>query len=130
MRSLELAQIIGIIFMFNLTGDVILGERLPHALFIAGSAIAYTSTNVWAGVCYSYCLKRAPGGMWSIENLLLLSQLSIFLGICFGSIVSRSVLGVLQAGAQQSTLAMMLLVGAALQLFFSEVAITQCAVGG
>eukprot|EP00931_Biecheleriopsis_adriatica_P009670 TRINITY_DN11073_c0_g1_i2.p1 TRINITY_DN11073_c0_g1~~TRINITY_DN11073_c0_g1_i2.p1 ORF type:complete len:716 (-),score=112.89 TRINITY_DN11073_c0_g1_i2:197-2344(-) len=119
LRTLEFMQLLGIILMFQ-------PFSMPYWLsvikFFLASIIAYSSNTLWAGVLSSFCVKRAVNdSFFGAENLMLFNQAAIFIGIAFGSIISRAVQD-LDPGL--NSLAATLLGGGLLQLFMSVVAIS------
>eukprot|EP00931_Biecheleriopsis_adriatica_P009669 TRINITY_DN11073_c0_g1_i1.p1 TRINITY_DN11073_c0_g1~~TRINITY_DN11073_c0_g1_i1.p1 ORF type:complete len:713 (-),score=142.00 TRINITY_DN11073_c0_g1_i1:197-2335(-) len=119
MRILELTQLLGTILMFQ---PFIMPHWLSVAKFFVASIIAYCSNALWSGVLSSFCVKRSvTNSFFSAENLMLFNQAAIFMGIAFGTIISRAVQD-LDPGL--NSLAATLLVGGLLQLFLSVVAIS------
>ncbi|CAE7479242.1 unnamed protein product [Symbiodinium sp. CCMP2456] len=107
--------------------------QLPVSLsvlqFMMASVLAYSSNAIWSGVLTSFCVKRSlANSFFSSENLMLLNQAAIFLGIAAGSTISRASQEVVQGGpalSSMNTLAVTLLVGALLQLNLSLITISE-----
>ena len=126
LRALEVAQLCGVLLMFQ-------PWKIPVALsvlqFMAASILAYSSNAVWSGVLTSFCVKRSlANSFFSSENLMLMNQAAIFVGIASGSIISRASQEIVQGlarNASMNALATTLLVGALLQLNLSLIAISQ-----
>eukprot|EP00930_Biecheleria_cincta_P006996 TRINITY_DN108130_c0_g1_i1.p1 TRINITY_DN108130_c0_g1~~TRINITY_DN108130_c0_g1_i1.p1 ORF type:complete len:747 (+),score=111.31 TRINITY_DN108130_c0_g1_i1:64-2304(+) len=117
MRFLEFGQLLGVGLMFEISG---MPSSFNSAKFVLASIIAYCCNALWAGVCNSVCLKRAlPGTLFCLENLLVLNQAAIFIGMALGSILSRYAQD-LAAGI--NSLAATLLAGGLLQAYLSVVA--------
>ncbi|CAE7198082.1 unnamed protein product [Symbiodinium sp. CCMP2592] len=126
LRRLEITQLVGVLLMFQ-------PLQLPVALsvlqFMVASVLAYSSNAIWSGVLTSFCVKRSlANSFFSSENLMLLNQAAIFLGIAAGSTISRASQEVVQGGPALSSmniLAGTLLVGALLQLNLSLITISE-----
>mmetsp|Transcript_98444 Transcript_98444/g.175333 ORF Transcript_98444/g.175333 Transcript_98444/m.175333 type:complete len:512 (+) Transcript_98444:59-1594(+) len=111
---LEMTQVIGVLLMFRPGNSD--GPIWP-VLFVLGSIIAYCSNQVWGGVSTSFCFKRAmPGTRFCQENLVILNQASLFIGIAFGSTAIRILMEHLHS---QNILAACLLFGALHQRLMS-----------
>lgn len=126
LRRLEIAQLVGVLLMFQ-------PWQLPVSLsvlqFMVASVLAYSSNAIWSGVITSFCVKRSLAHSFcSSENLMLLNQAAIFLGIAAGSTISRASQEVVLGGSALSSmnaLAGTLLVGALLQLNLSLITISE-----
>ena len=126
LRSLELAQLFGVLLMFQ---PFQLSTSVSVLQFVFASILAYSSNAIWSGVLTSFCVKRSlANSFFSSENLMLLNQAAIFIGIAAGSTISRAsqeiVIGS-SANASMNILAATLLVGALLQLNLSLIAISE-----
>jgi len=121
LRSLELLQLGGAVLMFPLPSCMSIPQWARVAQFMVASIIAYCSNALWSGVISSFCVKRTIQGPFSSQNLMVLNQAAIFVGIAFGCIISRAVED-LNPGV--TSLAAVLLMGAVLQLFISLVSIS------
>ena len=126
LHTLEVAQLLGVLLMFQ-------PWQLPVPLsalqFMVGSMVAYSSNAIWAGVLTSFCVKRSlVNSFFSAENLMVLNQAAIFVGIAAGSTISRACQDLVQGSSAISSmnaLACTLLVGALLQINMSLIAISE-----
>mmetsp|Transcript_1553 Transcript_1553/g.3932 ORF Transcript_1553/g.3932 Transcript_1553/m.3932 type:complete len:683 (+) Transcript_1553:1-2049(+) len=89
MRCLEVSQIVGALLMFQPWS---LSQDFGIFQFLMASVLSYCSNALWSGVVSSYCVKRTlDEGSFNTENLMLVNQAAIMLGIGFGSVMSRAV---------------------------------------